>query len=233
MELDEGALMQRFDRAVSDLTPDVVASGGRWPAARRAMRRRRRIASGAGLVAAAAVTVGAVAHRPGALRPRVGRTHEPEPDRSRAARAGDAAWAGGGRDRQLGRGEPFDGRRSDRARGRRPVRDPAGGGHGVRGRRGEVRDPGGRQLRAVASGIRWMRCSEPQPGAQTLWCDDTPLATGHRPFRPSCVRRLTAPPSRLPPISASSRSSVTVRWWLPSRRCSVGTVRSTPPTPCR
>ena len=48
MEHDEGALMQRFDRAVSDLTPEVTALVDAGQRRGEAMRRRRRIASARG-----------------------------------------------------------------------------------------------------------------------------------------------------------------------------------------
>ncbi len=235
MELDENRLAQRFDRAVSDLTPDVVAlvEGGRraW----RCMRRRRRIATGAGSSAAAAVTVGAVAYGSGALRRRLGRTRrtrtrQESSSLSQRRRAGMAAAVID----LLGRGDPF-------AVGRcRPSpRTPSGA--------TQVDVDTGTRSTGRSSRSRWSR-----PRAVSQWgqmerlldaatrCAD-PLVrrhtTGRRYARatgPDEVRRLTGS-TESPPTYRRHRRGQARRtsWWPRSRPCWSGRCRTTPPTPCR
>lgn len=200
MELDEGALMQRLDRAVSDLTPDVVAlvEGGRQRGA--AMRRRRRIASGAGLVAAAAVSVGAVAMAQGLFdHDSAGPTNPNPTGVEQLVPATPRGLAAAVID-QIGQGDPFAvaGQTEPAGSAGAATQLDVDTAYEVGGVKFEI------QVVASSALSQWDQmdaCSEPQSGAQTLWCDDTPLSDGtpavQALLRTSSDRSTDSPPTYL------------------------------------
>jgi hypothetical protein len=200
MELDEGALMQRFDHAVSDLTPDVVAlvEGGRQRGTM--MRRRRRIASGAGLLAAAAVTVGAVAMGQGLFDHDSAGPTNPNPTGVEQLVSATPRGLAAAVIDQIGQGDPFA------VAGQTEPADSAGAqtqldvdtAYEVGGVKFEI------QVVASSALSQWDQmdgCSEPQSGAQTLWCDDRPLSDGtpalQTLMRTSSDRSTDSPPTYL------------------------------------
>lgn len=211
MEFDENRLAQRFDRAVSDVTPDVMAlvEGGRVRGA--ALQRRRRVATGAGLVAAAAVTVGAVALGQGLFDHESAGPTDPSPTgveqlvpatpRGMAAAVVDL----------LGTGEPFA------VGGQTEPPDSSGAtqveidtGYRVDGEKFEI------QVVATSAVNQWGQvggCSTPQPGSQTIWCDDTPLADGTpalRALMKATSDRSTGSPPTFVAIAAVKREDQVV-----------------------
>jgi hypothetical protein len=200
MEHDEGALMQRFDRAVSDLTPEVTTLVDAGQRRGEAMRRRRRIASGAGVVMVAAVTVGAVAFGQGVFdHESAGPTNpdptgvqqlEPATPRGLAAALVDVLDAG---DPTLTSGDMLTDDRSGREM-------QAGAAYQIEGAPVEVELYVGN----TSSGGVEVTCAEARTSA-TTWCDDTALADGT-----PVIRVVTA--SRLPDRGTAAVSAGVVVW---------------------
>ncbi len=174
MELDETLLHQRFDDAVSDLRPDVMALVGTGEQRGLALRRRRRWQTGGSALAVLAL-VGGGAYLSGAG---VFDQRSAQPTNSQQLVDATPRGLAAGLVDLVDLGTPTDvGGERHRADGSSGETLQAGAAYRVDGQRLSIEVIASRPVTQWASADS---CAKAQSGGGqgTIWCDDSPLADG-------------------------------------------------------